>query len=132
MIAAIIEAGGKPKMMIYPGVGHNSWSANLRQSRGNRMAIRSEEITRFELRCRQCGKLLRTSSDTEKRQTQCPECGTICTVADSVELDRSSARPLPTQLACDPSSPATGSCRRREFREPASVAPRRGIWKGSG
>lgn len=27
MIAAIIKAGGKPKMTIYPGVNHNSWSA---------------------------------------------------------------------------------------------------------
>jgi predicted peptidase len=26
-IAAVIKAGGKPKMTIYPGVGHNSWSA---------------------------------------------------------------------------------------------------------
>lgn len=26
-IAALIKVGGKPKMTIYPGVGHNSWSA---------------------------------------------------------------------------------------------------------
>ena len=27
MISAIRDAGGSPKMTIYPGVGHNSWSA---------------------------------------------------------------------------------------------------------
>lgn len=27
MIAAVIKAGGKPKMTIYPGVDHNSWTA---------------------------------------------------------------------------------------------------------
>lgn len=27
MIDAIIKAGGKPKLTVYPGVGHNSWSA---------------------------------------------------------------------------------------------------------
>jgi predicted peptidase len=27
MVAAIRKAGGSPKMTIYPGVGHNSWSA---------------------------------------------------------------------------------------------------------
>jgi predicted peptidase len=26
-IEALIKAGGKPKMTIYPGVHHNSWSA---------------------------------------------------------------------------------------------------------
>ena len=27
MIAAIRKAGGTPKMTIYPGVGHDSWTA---------------------------------------------------------------------------------------------------------
>jgi predicted peptidase len=27
MSAAIRKAGGKPKMTIYPGGGHNSWTA---------------------------------------------------------------------------------------------------------
>ena len=27
MIAAVRKAGGRPKMTIYPGVKHNSWSA---------------------------------------------------------------------------------------------------------
>jgi phage FluMu protein Com len=58
-------------------------------------------------RCIQCGKLLWQDDDAARRETQCPQCGTIHQGADSSRRSDSSILPLSPQVACTSSSAPT-------------------------